>query len=172
MLYPKTTMSPEPTELTSPTAVAGPWTPLRQPTFRYFWLAILLSNMGTWMHDVAAAWVMAETTGSAFMVAAVQSASTLPMVVLAIAAGALADVVDRRRYLLLAQLWMLLSASGLALLQSTSRPCADSTSSSDDGSGASSVIRRDPSGGPITIAQPVPRPWRIAASLPRHGGPD
>lgn len=112
-------MSPEsiaPTEPNSSTAVAGPWTPLRQPSFRYFWLAILLSNIGTWMHDVAAAWVMAETTGSAFMVAAVQSATTLPMVVLAIAAGALADVVDRRRYLLLAQFWMLLSASGLALL--------------------------------------------------------
>jgi MFS family permease len=65
---------------------------------------------------VAAAWVMAETTGSPLMVAAVQSATTLPVVVLAIIAGTLADVVDRRCYLLLAQLWMLLTASGLALL--------------------------------------------------------
>lgn len=50
------------------------------------------------------------------MVAAVQSATTLPVVVPAIIAGTLADVVDRRRYLILAQLWMLLTASGLALL--------------------------------------------------------
>jgi MFS family permease len=59
---------------------------------------------------------MAETTGSPFMVAAVQSATTLPVVLLAVIAGTLADIVDRRKYLILAQLWMLLVASTLALL--------------------------------------------------------
>jgi MFS family permease len=97
-------------------ATAGPWSPLGQPTFRAFWLAILMGNIGTWMHDVAAAWVMAETTGSPFMVAAVQSATTLPVVLLAVIAGTLADIIDRRRYLILAQLWMLIVASTLALL--------------------------------------------------------
>jgi len=94
----------------------GPWSPLGQPTFRALWLAILVGNIGTWVHDVAAAWIMAETTDSPLMVAAVQSATTLPVVVLAIVAGTLADIVDRRRYLIVAQLWMLLVASTLAVL--------------------------------------------------------
>jgi MFS family permease len=80
------------------------------------WLAILASNIGTWIHDVSAAWVIAETTGSPFMVAAVQSATTLPMVLLAVLAGTLADIVDRRKYLILAQLWMLMVAATLASL--------------------------------------------------------
>lgn len=101
----------------SPNAVApGAWSPLTQPTFRSLWLAVLVSNIGTWIHDVSAAWTMAENTGSPFMVAAVQTATTLPVVLLAVMAGTLADIVDRRRYLILAQLWMLLVASTLALL--------------------------------------------------------
>lgn len=101
----------------SPTVAApGPWSPLTQPTFRMMWLAVLVGNIGTWVHDVAAAWVMAENTGSPFMVAAVQSATTLPVVLLAVFAGTLADIVDRRKYLILAQLWMLLVAGTLALL--------------------------------------------------------
>ncbi|KGM56247.1 MFS transporter [Lysobacter daejeonensis GH1-9] len=98
------------------TAAPGPWSPLGQPTFRSLWLAILTSSIGTSVHDVAASWVMAENTGSPFMVAAVQAATTLPVVLLAVIAGTLADIVDRRRYLLLAQLWMLSVASALALL--------------------------------------------------------
>lgn len=99
-----------------PSAAPGPWSPLSQPVFRSMWLAILASNIGTWIHDVSAAWVIAETTGSPFMVAAVQSATTLPMVLLAVLAGTLADIVDRRKYLILAQLWMLMVAGTLALL--------------------------------------------------------
>ncbi|MGO3128254.1 MAG: MFS transporter [Luteimonas sp.] len=105
------------TPFPGPAAVApGPWSPLTQPTFRNLWLAILVGNIGTWIHDVGAAWEMAENTGSPFMVAAVQSATTLPMVLLAVMAGTLADIVDRRKYLIAAQLWMLLVASTLALL--------------------------------------------------------
>lgn len=104
--------NPSPQQASAP----GPWSPLAQPAFRNLWLAILVGNIGTWIHDVAAAWVMAENTGSPFMVAAVQSATTLPVVLLAVIAGTLADIVDRRRYLILAQLWMLLVASALALL--------------------------------------------------------
>jgi MFS family permease len=95
---------------------AGPWSPLSLPVFRRLWLAVLASNIGTWIHDVSAAWVIAETTGSPFMVAAVQAATTLPMVLLALLAGTLADIVDRRRYLILAQLWMLMVAGTLALM--------------------------------------------------------
>jgi MFS family permease len=94
----------------------GPWSPLGQPAFRALWLAILAGNIGTWIHDVAAAWVMAENTGSPFMVAAVQAATTLPVVLLAVIAGTLADIVDRRRYLIVAQLWMTGVAGLTALL--------------------------------------------------------
>ncbi|TQT11992.1 MFS transporter, partial [Xanthomonas perforans] len=97
-------------------AEGGAWAPLREPVFRALWLAILGSNVGTWINDVAASWVMAEQTGSPLMVAAVQSATTLPVVLLALVAGTLADIVDRRRYLLLTQAWMLLVAGMLALL--------------------------------------------------------
>jgi MFS family permease len=98
------------------TSAPGPWSPLRVAAFRSLWLAILAGNIGTWIHDVAAAWIMAETTGSPLMVAAVQSATTLPLVLLAIVAGTLADIVDRRRYLIIAQLWMFIVASILAVL--------------------------------------------------------
>ena len=84
--------------------------------FRSIWLAILASNIGTWVNDVAAAWVMAERTGSPLMVALVQSATTVPIVLLALAAGTLADIVDRRRYLLATQGWMLMVAAAMAAL--------------------------------------------------------
>ncbi len=97
-------------------AAPGAWSPLKIGLFRAMWLAILGSNVGTWINDVAAAWVMAERTGSPFMVALVQSATTVPVVLLALVAGTLADIVDRRRYLLFTQGWMLLVAATLATL--------------------------------------------------------
>lgn len=97
-------------------AVPGAWSPLKIGLFRAMWLAILGSNVGTWINDVAAAWVMAERTGSPLMVALVQSATTVPVVLLALVAGTLADIVDRRRYLLFTQAWMLLVAATLATL--------------------------------------------------------
>lgn len=100
---------------------AGPWAPFSQPTFRALWLAVLVGNIGTWMHDVAAAWIMAERTGSALWVAAVQSATSLPIVLLALAAGTLADIVDRRKYLIVTQLWMFCCATLLALLAQADR---------------------------------------------------
>ncbi|MDQ1062480.1 MULTISPECIES: MFS transporter [Stenotrophomonas] len=97
-------------------AAPGAWSPLKIRLFRAMWLAILGSNVGTWVNDVAAAWVMAERTGSPLMVALVQSATTVPVVLLALVAGTLADIVDRRRYLLFTQGWMLLVAATLATL--------------------------------------------------------
>ena len=65
------------------------WSPLANPVFRALWLAILVGNIGTWIHDVAATWRMADLTGSPLMVAAVQAATTLPMALLAVVAGTL-----------------------------------------------------------------------------------
>lgn len=71
-----------------------------------------MSNIGTWMHEVGAGWLMVTLSANPLMVALIQAATALPIFFLALPAGALADIVDRRRYLLGAQLWML----GCALL--------------------------------------------------------
>lgn len=92
----------------------SPWSPLRHRTFRALWTATLASNVGTWLQSVGAAWLMTSLTPSAVMVALVQAATSLPMFLFSLPAGALADVVDRRRLLLFTQAWMLLSALGLA----------------------------------------------------------
>lgn len=80
--------------------------PLEGPVFRSLWFAWLAANMTMWMNDVASAWLMTTLTDSAVMVALVQSASTLPVFLLGLPSGALADITDRRRYLASTQLWV------------------------------------------------------------------
>lgn len=90
------------------------WQPLRNKLFMAVWLATLASNIGTWMHSVGASWMMTSLSANPIMVALVQTVSTAPIVLLALPAGALADIADRRRYLLGTQIWMFLSALGLS----------------------------------------------------------
>jgi MFS family permease len=92
------------------------WSPLRRPLFRALWIASVASNIGTWMHEAGAGWLMTSLTSSSFMVALMQTATTLPVLLLGLPAGALADVVDRRRMLLFTQAWMLVSATMLGIL--------------------------------------------------------
>ncbi|MEA2445870.1 MAG: hypothetical protein QOJ12_3162 [Thermoleophilales bacterium] len=92
------------------------WAPLRHRLYRALWTAQLVSNIGTWMQNVGAVWLMGSLGGSPALVALVQSAVTLPVFLTALPAGALADIVDRRRLLLVTQSWMLLSAAALAVL--------------------------------------------------------
>jgi len=87
--------------------------PLARPVFRALWIAALVSNVGTWMQSVGAVWQVGTVSGSAALVALVQTAVSLPIVLLALPAGAAADVVDRRRMLLATQSWMLVSAAAL-----------------------------------------------------------
>ena len=92
--------------------------PLKEPTFRMLWLAWLAANLTMWMNDVAAAWLMTTLTTSPVMVALVQTASTLPVFLLGIPSGAMADILDRRRYFAATQLWVSVNAlllAGLAL---------------------------------------------------------
>lgn len=89
------------------------WSPLQRPLFRALWVATVASNLGTWLQSVGAAWLMTTLTPSATLVALVQAATSLPMFLLSLPAGALADVVDRRRLLLFSQGWMLCAAAGL-----------------------------------------------------------
>lgn len=90
--------------------------PLASPMFRALWIATIVSNIGTWMHDVGAGWLMTSLSPDPLMVALVQAATTFPMFVLALPAGALADIVDRRRLLIGAQLFGLVAAAALAAI--------------------------------------------------------
>ncbi len=87
--------------------------------FRNLWLASFAANIGMWMNDVTAAWVMTSLTTSPVMVAMVQTASTLPVFLLGLPSGALADIIDRRRYFAATQLWVALTALLLATLALT-----------------------------------------------------
>src|SRR5947208_3607307 len=80
--------------------------PLRHPVYRALWIAQLVSNVGTWMHDVGSAWLMTGFHSSPLLTSLLQTASSLPVVLLALPAGAVADVIDRRRILLATQTWM------------------------------------------------------------------
>lgn len=95
---------------------ASPWSPLRHPAFRALWLATLVSNVGTWMHDVGAAWLMTSLDPRPTTVALLQAATTIPIFLFAVPAGVLADIVDRRRFLLFANAWMIGAAALLAAL--------------------------------------------------------
>lgn len=103
--------------MTEPTSTkpAGAFEPLREPVFRNLWLAWLAANICLWMNDVAAAWLMVSLTTQPQWVALVQTAATLPMFLLGLPSGALADIVDRRRYFAATQLWAATLAVVLAL---------------------------------------------------------
>ncbi|WP_460621655.1 MFS transporter [Hymenobacter tenuis] len=96
-------------------ASSSPFTPLRIPFFRMLWIASFVSNIGTWMQNVGAVGLMTELTPSPVLVALLQTASALPVFLLSLPAGALADLVDRRKMLLLTQCWM----AAVALLLAT-----------------------------------------------------
>jgi MFS family permease len=73
--------------------------PLREPLFRSLWIAAVVSYTGTWMQNLGAGWLMTELTMSPLMVGLVQAAAALPVFLVILPAGALADIMDRRRLL-------------------------------------------------------------------------
>ncbi|HET6315548.1 MAG TPA: MFS transporter [Chloroflexota bacterium] len=89
---------------------------MRESTFRALWSASLVANLGTWAQTVGGAWLMTTLTSDALPVALMQSAVTLPALLLGLPAGSLADRIDRRKLLLATQSWMLFSAAALALV--------------------------------------------------------
>jgi MFS family permease len=91
------------------------WSPFQYRVYRTLWIALLASNIGTWMQAVGAAWMMVELHASPAIVALVQTATYLPVVVVGVAAGATADLVERRRLLLITQVCMFVAAGGLAV---------------------------------------------------------
>jgi MFS family permease len=91
-------------------------TPFKSMDFRLLWTATLLSNLGGLIQGVGAGWMMVTIASSDHMVALVQSATTLPIMIFSLAAGALADSFDRRRLMLVAQCAMMAISVVLALL--------------------------------------------------------
>ncbi|MHB9119203.1 MAG: MFS transporter [Burkholderiales bacterium] len=104
------------TQNTVKSSSASPWAPLHRRVFRMLWIASIVSNIGSWMHEVGAGWLMTSLAPSPLMVALVQAATTAPVFLLALPAGALADIVDRRRYLIVSQVWMMAVALALGAL--------------------------------------------------------
>src|SRR5437762_10929145 len=92
------------------------WAPLGEPIFRSLWIAAVVSYTGTWMQNVGAGWLMTQLTTSPLMVGLVQAAAAIPVFLVVLPAGALADMVDRRRILLFTQGWMVLAAAALGIL--------------------------------------------------------
>ena len=91
----------------------SPFAPLKNPVFRMLWLTWLTANVCMWMNDVAAAWLMTSLTSEPIWVALVQTAATIPVFLLGLPSGALADILDRRRYFMVTQLWLAASAGAL-----------------------------------------------------------
>jgi predicted MFS family arabinose efflux permease len=94
----------------------GPFVPLRWPRFRALWLAGLVSFLGTWVHNVAARWTAATLSDSPLSVSTVDTLQLLPMVLLSLAAGTLADNTDRRRLLVVTHAGLTFVATVMAVL--------------------------------------------------------
>ena len=101
----------------APTGGHGsPFAPFRYPAFRAIWTANLFSNVGSLIQSVGAAWLMTELTKSHLLIAMIQASATIPIMVLGLFAGAIADNYDRRKVMLAAQTAMLAISTLLALL--------------------------------------------------------
>ena len=101
------------------TTNTSPWdssttAPLLRPVFRALWASMMVSTLGIWMHEIGAGWLMTTLAPDPATVALIPAATMLPMFLLALPAGALADIVDRRRYLLVALSWLIFTACALA----------------------------------------------------------
>lgn len=95
----------------------GPWSPLRVRVYRWLWIAGLVSNIGTFMHLVAANWTMATLSSSPTLVSMVQASWAVPGFLLALHAGAFADLLDRRKFIIITQVAALMVAAALAVAQ-------------------------------------------------------
>ena len=103
------------TPVTEARSTSG-FVPLTIPLFRDRWIASTISSIGTWMQDTAGTWLMTVLTASPLLIALMQTAASLPVLLLGLLAGATADIFDRRRLLIFWQLWMLASVATLAVL--------------------------------------------------------
>ncbi|WP_433973589.1 MFS transporter [Tunturiibacter lichenicola] len=112
---PLETPASDPLQVHAPVDSNG-FAPLKIPLFRDRWIASTISSVGTWMQDTAGTWLMTSLTSSPLLVALMQTAASLPVLLLGLLAGATADIFDRRKLLIFWQTWMLASVGVLAIL--------------------------------------------------------
>lgn len=98
------------------TQQATAFSPLRTRIFLAIWIANMASNIGSLIQSVGEKWQMTQLTPSPLMVALIETGTTLPILALGLAAGAIADIVDRRKWLITTQVFMMLVAAALSLL--------------------------------------------------------
>ena len=79
---------------------SSPWSPFYHPVFRWLWMATVVANIGGWMYNAGAGWLMTSLNANPLMVSLVQVATALPIFLFAVPAGALADIFDKRRLIL------------------------------------------------------------------------
>ena len=103
------------------TATHSAWAPFASRAFFWLWLANTVSALGTWIQNTASAWIMTDLSPSPLMVSLVQAAAQLPVLLLALPAGALADLMDRKRHLILTNMLMLAAAAILAIVAALGR---------------------------------------------------
>src|ERR1700722_6901170 len=97
---------------------SSPWAPFRHRTFTVIWIATVVSNIGGGMSSAASGWLMTSPDSRPLLLAMVQVATSLPMFLLAIPAGALSDIVDRRKFLVAGELFIMGSSIVFAVLVS------------------------------------------------------
>ena len=97
----------------------GAFTPLHNPAVRLLWSTWLAANICMWMNEMASAWLMTSLTTSTTMIALVQTAATVPVFVLSMPSGVMADLLDRRGILMATQIWTAVVALAMALLSCT-----------------------------------------------------
>lgn len=106
-------------EQTENKAAAGGFAPLKIPLFAVLWGATVLGNVGSFMRDVASSWLITDLSSNPSAVALMQTAATLPVFLLAIPAGVLSDILDRRRFLIFVQILLACVSGSLLVLSQT-----------------------------------------------------
>ena len=104
-----------PAQLSGTSAAFSTWRPLRLPMFRNILIAGFVSDIGAFMQGVGAAWLMASQGAGPLLVALTQTAAALPFFLLALPAGAVGDIFDRRKVILTMEMWMCSMAAALAV---------------------------------------------------------
>ena len=105
----------------SPPAPASPWGALYHRTFRWLWTATVVSNVGGWLYNAASGWLMTSLDGDPFVVSLVQVADSLPLFLFALPAGALADLTDKRRFILVLEVLTTVLCAVFAILVALNR---------------------------------------------------
>jgi len=108
-------------EASAPSMTRSTWAPFASRAFVWLWLANAVSALGTWIQNTASSWIMTDLAPSPMMVSLVQAAAQLPVLLLALPAGALADLMDRRRHLILTNMLMLAASAILAIAAALGR---------------------------------------------------